>query len=102
MDGVTLEGSPQLYSKINKSGEIVGVGEKENASLFGMTCCGGDIICNNIEMEKEMDVGDWICFSGMGAYTYGPRSQYNGMNSLENIIVWDHQESLKEISSTLV
>lgn len=47
-----------------------------------MTCCGGDIIVNNIEMPTELNTNDYLCLSGMGAYTYGPRSTYNGMNSL--------------------
>lgn len=36
-----------------------------------------------------MKVSDWICLSGMGAYTYGPRSTFNGMNSTEKIIYWE-------------
>ena len=28
-----------------------------------------------------MNVGDWLCFSGMGSYTYGPKSGFNGMQS---------------------
>lgn len=33
-------------------------------------------------MPEEMEVGDWLCLGGMGAYTYGPRSEFNGMASL--------------------
>jgi diaminopimelate decarboxylase len=60
----------------------------ENSSLFGMTCDGLDIITKNLNVPKEMKVADWLCFSGMGAYTYGPRSTFNGMNSTETIQYW--------------
>lgn len=36
-----------------------------------------------------MKVGDWLCISGMGAYTYGCRSSFNGMKSTEKIIKWN-------------
>ena len=30
-------------------------------------------------MSKNVDIGDWLCFSGMGAYTYTAKSTFNGM-----------------------
>jgi hypothetical protein len=36
-----------------------------------------------------MKVGDWLCISGMGAYTYGPKSNFNGMKSTDKIIRWN-------------
>ena len=53
-----------------------------------MTCDGLDIISNNFFVPEELDVGDWLCFSGMGAYTYGPRTTFNGMRSVSKIIHW--------------
>ena len=46
-----------------------------------MTCDGLDIITKNIQVPTDLKVSDWVCMSGMGAYTYGPRSTFNGMNS---------------------
>jgi len=43
-----------------------------------MTCDGYDIIANNLPMP-EMKVNDWLIFGGMGSYTYGPKSEFNGM-----------------------
>lgn len=54
-----------------------------------MTCDGMDIITKNINTPVEMKVGDWLCISGMGAYTYGCRSSFNGMQSTEKIIKWN-------------
>lgn len=53
-----------------------------------MTCDGIDIIAKSLSVPKEMKVGDWLCFSGMGSYTYGPRSTFNGMYSTETIDYW--------------
>jgi diaminopimelate decarboxylase len=91
MDGVSFENSVnQFYSKIDsKSLEPSGIYETHNSTLFGMTCDGMDIITKNINTPVEMKVGDWLCISGMGAYTYGPKSNFNGMRSTEKIIRWN-------------
>ena len=34
-----------------------------------------------------MDIGDAIVINGMGAYTVGPVSRFNGMDVEDNIIV---------------
>jgi len=36
-------------------------------------------------VPEDMNVGDWMVFGGMGAYTYGPKSEFNGMSSLSRI-----------------
>lgn len=36
-------------------------------------------------VPEDMNVGDWIIVGGMGAYTYGPKSGFNGMNCLTRI-----------------
>lgn len=56
--------------------------------MLGMTCDGMDIIAKNITMPTNTKVGDWLCFGGMGAYTYGCRSNFNGMASTEKIITF--------------
>lgn len=53
-----------------------------------MTCDGMDVITKNINTPAELQVSDWLCISGMGAYTYGSRSNFNGMKSTEKIIKW--------------
>ena len=47
-----------------------------------------DIIAKSIQVPLDVKVGDWFCFGGMGAYTYGCRSNFNGMNSTERVIRW--------------
>jgi diaminopimelate decarboxylase len=66
-----------------------------------MTCDGMDIIAKSISVPLDAKVGDWFCFGGMGAYTYGCRSNFNGMTSTERVISWPtivHQDA--EVSET--
>lgn len=79
MDGVSFENSnDQFYSKL-KDGEVSAIFETKNSTLFGMTCDGMDIITKNLGVPIDVKVGDWMCFNGMGAYTHGCKSNFNGM-----------------------
>lgn len=53
-----------------------------------MTCDGIDVITKNIYAPTDMEIGDWFCVGGMGAYTYGSRTEFNGMKSIEKVIKW--------------
>jgi ornithine decarboxylase len=46
-------------------------------TLFGRTCDSLDVIAKAKDME-ELDVGDWLCFPNMGAYTRATASEFNG------------------------
>lgn len=88
MDGVSFEGTnDQVYKALSK-GEEEPVNNLESSTLFGMTCDGLDIITKSIGIPTNLKVGDWLCVSGMGAYTYGCRSNFNGMKSTERVIRW--------------
>jgi len=90
MDGVSFDGhDDQFYAKLDRiNNEPTAIFESRNSTLFGMTCDGMDIIANNISVPTDMQVGDWLCISGMGAYTYGCRTNFNGMKSTERIFDW--------------
>jgi len=47
-------------------------------SLWGPTCDGIDCIIKKTELP-EMNIGDWVLFSNMGAYTSSVGSNFNGM-----------------------
>lgn len=82
MDGVSFENSTdQFYSKIDEQRQPSAIFETRNSTLFGMTCDGMDIITKSINIPIDAQVGDWLCFNGMGAYTHGCRSNFNGMTS---------------------
>lgn len=46
-------------------------------SIWGPTCDSMDCITSST-MLPELSVGDWIYFSGMGAYTNAAASEFNG------------------------
>ena len=96
MDGVSFENTDQFYSKLQNK-ESSSAFETTNSTLFGMTCDGMDIIAKNISIPLQASVGDWFCFSGMGAYTHGCKSNFNGMVTTEQIIRWPTKisESIK-------
>jgi ornithine decarboxylase len=59
--------------------------------LFGRTCDSLDVIARSDDME-ELEVGDWLYFPMMGAYTSATASEFNGfpkphlLNDSENIL----------------
>ncbi|XP_013395990.1 ornithine decarboxylase, partial [Lingula anatina] len=48
------------------------------SSLWGPTCDGLDCILKNCAMPS-LEVGEWLCFRNMGAYTLVAGSTFNGM-----------------------
>ena len=89
MDGISFENSTdQFYSEIDNHNEPTAIFQQANSSIMGMTCDGMDIIAKNILVPIDAQVGDWLCLGGMGSYTYGCRSKFNGMNSTQKIIRW--------------
>jgi len=50
------------------------------STIFGPTCDSMDCIARDI-MLPELEVGDWIYFKNMGAYTVAASSNFNGFNS---------------------
>lgn len=86
MDGFTLENNNDQFYLALDQGKPVNVSSIVNSTLFGMTCDGMDIIAKNMGVPADLKVADWLCISGMGAYTYGCRSNFNGMKSTERVI----------------
>jgi diaminopimelate decarboxylase len=35
----------------------------------------------------SMEIGDWMVFAGMGSYTYGPKSNFNGMTTTDKLYI---------------
>jgi len=94
MDGFSLENQMgQFYGKQSLSSGCSELKNQEMGSLFGMTCDGYDIIANRMELP-EMDVGDWMVMGGMGSYTVGPSSKFNGMEVQKKIVKWSRQDEI--------
>ena len=52
------------------------------STVFGPTCDGLDTVLRDYELP-EMDVGDWLMFPNMGAYTLCGASKFNGINAVD-------------------
>ncbi|XP_063810195.1 antizyme inhibitor 2 [Pseudophryne corroboree] len=48
-----------------------------SSSLWGPTCDGLDLINEHVQLP-ELNVGDWLLFDNMGAYTVAASSTFNG------------------------
>jgi diaminopimelate decarboxylase len=94
MDAVSFENSQDQFYLALDGGCQVKLQPLQDATLFGMTCDGMDVIAKSIGVPGDLQVGDWLCLGGMGAYTYGSRSNFNGMKSTERVIRWSSQVEL--------
>ena len=52
------------------------------STVFGPTCDGLDTVLRDYSLP-EMEVGDWLMFPGMGAYTLCGASKFNGINAVD-------------------
>lgn len=57
-------------------------GDLHPSTVFGPTCDGLDTVLREYELP-EMDVGDWLMFPNMGAYTLCGASKFNGINAVD-------------------
>jgi ornithine decarboxylase len=55
-------------------------------SIWGPTCDGIDQISNSIRFNQELDVGDWLYFENMGAYTKCSATRFNGFTDAHEVI----------------
>lgn len=52
----------------------------EMASIWGPTCDSMDCVRSLVRLPAGLQVGDWLGWSNMGAYTLCAASRFNGMN----------------------
>ncbi|KAK1142806.1 Ornithine decarboxylase [Aspergillus melleus] len=55
-------------------------------SIWGPTCDGIDVITQRIELPGLLDVGDWLYFEDMGAYTKCSATRFNGFSDNHEVI----------------
>ncbi|RAL66961.1 hypothetical protein DID88_007743 [Monilinia fructigena] len=55
-------------------------------SIWGPTCDGIDHISKSIRFDHNLDVGDWLYFEGMGAYTKCSATRFNGFIDSHDVI----------------
>jgi len=55
------------------------------STLFGPTCDSIDCICKDVKMPL-LDIGDWLYFTDMGAYTTAAATHFNGFDGAVDYI----------------
>ncbi len=61
-------------------------GQPIKRTIFGSTCDGGDTIYKEYELPEGTDLGSWITWSNMGAYTCAATTRFNGIPFCERLI----------------
>ena len=54
---------------------------QSTSSVWGPTCDSIDLICASAMLPDALQVGDWLAFDNMGAYTICAASQFNGFET---------------------
>lgn len=55
-------------------------------SIWGPTCDGIDRITESIRFDHELNVGDWLYFHEMGAYTKCSATRFNGFSDAHDVL----------------
>ncbi|EKM57862.1 uncharacterized protein PHACADRAFT_251754 [Phanerochaete carnosa HHB-10118-sp] len=55
------------------------------SSVWGPTCDSIDVVCPVTQLPRTLEVGDWLAFENMGAYTRCAASQFNGFQ-VSNVV----------------
>lgn len=80
---VLRAGGKNYYN--TKDGKPVG-SEGIEYSVWGPTCDGIDRISESIRFNQTLDVGDWLYFEDMGAYTKCSATRFNGFSDSHDVI----------------
>lgn len=55
-------------------------------SIWGPTCDGLDCVSTSASLGANVQVGDWLYFSGLGAYTSAATTSFNGFSGRANVV----------------
>ncbi|KAL8288661.1 hypothetical protein RB597_000668 [Gaeumannomyces tritici] len=55
-------------------------------SVWGPTCDGIDRISESVRFQQTIDVGDWLYFEDMGAYTKCSATRFNGFSDSHDVV----------------
>ncbi|KAK7885760.1 Ornithine decarboxylase [Exophiala xenobiotica] len=71
---------PQILSAAASDDELV------EYSVWGPTCDGIDVITDRIFLPGVINIGDWLFFENMGAYTKCSATKFNGYNDDHQVV----------------
>lgn len=55
-------------------------------SIWGPTCDGIDVVSASCSFPENIDVGDWLYFEDMGAYTKCSATRFNGFTDAHDVV----------------
>ncbi|CCH61667.1 hypothetical protein TBLA_0F01240 [Henningerozyma blattae CBS 6284] len=79
------------YNSATSSDHCIPDKIENKISMWGPTCDGLDCIKNNYYLKYDLDVGDWIYFPNLGAYTSTAATQFNGFQQFSDFIYIDSE-----------
>lgn len=62
-------------------------GPQIRRTIFGSTCDGSDVIYKEYELPEGINVGSWVVWENMGAYTCAAATRFNGIPFCERTIM---------------
>ncbi|KAG9239688.1 putative ornithine decarboxylase [Amylocarpus encephaloides] len=66
-------------------------------SIWGPTCDGIDRIAESIRFDHSLDMGDWLYFEEMGAYTKCSATRFNGFSDSHDVIYVSSEPGAKAL-----
>lgn len=70
------------------------------SSVWGPTCDSIDCVSSATQLPSALQVGDWLGFDNMGAYTICAASQFNGFE-ISNVVYTSGGVGAGEVRSVL-
>ena len=77
------------YMDINSSSKAKCDACNYKVSIWGPTCDGLDCVSKEYYMKYDLDIGDWVHFDNIGAYTCSAATPFNGFEQTVDIIFID-------------
>ena len=66
-------------------------------SIWGPTCDGIDRIAESIRFDHTLNVGDWLYFENMGAYTKCSATKFNGFSDSHDVLYVSSEPGAKAL-----
>jgi len=70
--------APQVKEVRDEFGNKI-EGQAIKRTIFGSTCDGGDLIYKEYDLPEGTDMGSWLIWENMGAYTCAATTRFNGI-----------------------
>ena len=94
--------APQPYVlSLNGSFHVPASVPLRSCSVWGPTCDSIDCVCPMTKLPETLQVGDWLAFDNMGAYTVCAASQFNGFEVSKVVYTAGGSEVAAEVRNAL-